>query len=108
MANQFDFLHSYINTLLDESGFEEMSEETRNQYIPMFVAEAERRLGIALLPMLSAEQTEELANKGKDENITAEALADFWAQAIPDFKKIVEKTLTEFAVEFKKTLKNVA
>lgn len=107
MTNQFDFLESFIHGVLDEAGFESLSEETRSQFVPMFVAEAERRLGMALLPLLSESQAKQLVELA-DENGSAEELAAFWQTSVPDFQQIVQQTLSVFAQEFKKTLAGIA
>ena len=104
MAHQFDFLESFIHNVLDEAGFENLSEATRNQFVPMFVAEAERRLGLALLPLLTDKQASELADLANNDKTTAEDLANFWQQNVPNFQTVVEETLTAFAEEFKQTL----
>jgi hypothetical protein len=107
MARQFDLLESFIHTVLDEAGFESLSEATRGQFVPMFVAEAERRLGLALLPLLNDNQAEQLADLANNEKTTAEDLANFWQQNVPNFQTVVEQTLAAFAEEFKKTLATV-
>lgn len=107
MAHQFDFLESFIHNVLDEAGFEEMTESTRAQFVPMFVAEAERRLGLALLPSLDDNQAKQLADLANDEKTSPEDLAKFWQESVPNFEEIVQGTLDAFAVEFKKTLANV-
>lgn len=106
MTHQFDFLESFIHKVLDEAGFENLSEETRSQFVPMFVAEAERRLGMTLLPLLSENQAKQLVELA-DQNGSAEELAAFWQTSIPDFEQLVQQTLSAFAQEFKKTLAGI-
>jgi hypothetical protein len=98
---QFDFLETYIQKLLDEQGFSELSEETRNQYIPQFVAEAQERLGIVLLEKLSEENAVKLASMLKDGDIDQDSLKNFWVASVPDFESIVKKVLEDFAQELK-------
>jgi hypothetical protein len=100
----FDFLRSYVEKVLDDSGFANMPEETRAQYVPQFVAEAERRLGLALLPKLNEASAKELAALGSSESVTSEALQQFWQNNVPDFSDVVQKTLADFAGEMKSTL----
>jgi hypothetical protein len=107
MPRQFDFLETFIHKVLDDAGFESMTETTRAQFVPMFVAEAERRLGLALLPMLNDAQAKQLAELANDGNTTPENLAQFWQESIPDFTNVVQATLDQFAQEFKKTLAGV-
>lgn len=107
MPRQFDFLESFIHNVLDEAGFEELSETTRNQFVPMFEAEAERRLGLNLLPLLNDKQSEELVKIAADTESNQENLVKFWQESIPNFEEVVKKTLDDFAVEFKQTLANI-
>ena len=104
MPRQFDFLESFIHNVLDEAGFEGLSEATRAQFVPMFVAEADRRLGLALLPLLTDEQVKQLADLANNDKTTAENLAQFWQETAPNFQEVVQSTLAAFAEEFKKNL----
>lgn len=101
---QFDFLETYIQRILDENGFEALSEQARAQYVPQFVAEAQRRIGVAVLPMLTEESANALAAIVKDEHVNAEQLRSFWEQHVPDFENIVKQTMDAFAVEMRQTL----
>ncbi len=104
---QFDFLRQYIETLFDENGFEGLNETTRAQFVPQFVAEAERRIGLAVLPLLTPASAETLAGLLKNEKVTAEQLQEFWKTNVPQFETEVKKALQQFAAEFKKTLAGV-
>lgn len=101
---QFDFLKTFIAELLDGSGFASLSEQTRQQYAPQFQAEAERRLGLALLPRLNEKSAEELAELVSNPNTKPEDLREFWLANIPDFNALVENTLRSFADEFRQAL----
>ena len=105
---RFDFLTVFIQKMFDQNGFLDMKEETRKQFVPLFTAEAERRLGITLMPMLSEDQTKDLVRIVENEKSTADDLANFWKNSIPNFENVVEKALNDFAVEFKSTLAKVA
>ena len=100
---QFDFLHSFIEQLFDENGLAGLTESARAEFVPMFVAEAQRRLGLALMPRLTEKQASELlalnGGAGSEEKLQA-----FWRRAVPDFDQLAEHTLTKFTDEFKKTL----
>ena len=98
---QFDFLQSYIHQILDNNGFEAVSEETRNKYVPQFVAEAQRRLGLALLPHLSEKAATDFSGLVENENLTQDQLVSFWKENVPDFENIVQETLKGFAEEIK-------
>lgn len=99
----FDFLSSFIEQLLDGAGFDTLSERTRQQYIPQFVAEAERRLGLAVIPLLTEESVKELTTLVEG-SPSAKELNNFWKQAVPKFDEVVKHTLNNFAEEMKKTL----
>ena len=107
MPRQFDFLESFIHNIMDEAGFAEVSEATRSQFVPLFVAEAERRLGLALLPLLNEAQAKQLGEIMDNENSSVESIPQFWQSSVPNFEDVVEDTLDEFAEEFKKTLASV-
>ncbi|MEK7680998.1 MAG: DUF5663 domain-containing protein [Patescibacteria group bacterium] len=100
---KFDFLRSFVDKLLDETGFAEMSEATRAKYVPMFIAEAERRLGMALLPLLGEENIDELMQL-TDQDAPTEKMLEFWKSKVPNFESEVNKVLQSFIIEFKQTL----
>lgn len=100
-TSQFDFLYQHIQRILDENGFENLTEETRNQYLPQLVAEAERRLGVAVLPHLTEETAKELMQLVESGNATPEQMQTFWTNNIPDFEALIQKTLGEYAQEIK-------
>ena len=104
---QVDFLGQYVNTLFDQEGFAEMTEETRKQMIPQFMAEAERRIGIAVLPELSEESAKEFVKLAEDEDVTPEKINAFLQENVPNFKEVVQKTLKDFTVEFKEIMKGL-
>ncbi len=101
---QFDFLRQYIEKLFDDNGFAGLNETTRAQFVPQFVAEAERRVGLAVLPLLTPKSADLLAGLLKNENVTAEQLQEFWKTNVPTFETVVQQTLQQFSDEFKKTL----
>jgi len=106
-AQQFDFLKMFIEQILDNNGFGELSEETRKQFVPMFAAEAERRLGLALLPLLTDAQAKELEALMKNSSRTPQMVEKFWKSSVPNFENTVKETLDKFALEFKKTLQKI-
>ncbi|MBU0660947.1 hypothetical protein KKG22_02080 [Patescibacteria group bacterium] len=97
---QFDFLNQYIEQLLDQHGFDTLSEESRAQYIPQFVAEAQRRIGLALIDKIDEPAAKQLQGLLEDENISPEKLQQFWQTNVPEFDAIVKQTLDDFAQEF--------
>ncbi|MFA7245525.1 MAG: DUF5663 domain-containing protein [Candidatus Magasanikbacteria bacterium] len=98
---QFDFLKVFIEKTLDEAGFENLSEETRAAYVPQFIAEAERRLGLALIPKLDESAVKELESLLKRENFSPEDLQQFWLNNVTNFQATVEQTLLDFKGELK-------
>lgn len=100
-TSQFDFLYQRIQKILDENGFENLTEETRDQYLPQLVAEAERRLGVAVLPLLTEDSAKVLVGLMKDEKTTAEEMQTFWTTYIPDFENVIQTALDNFATEVK-------
>lgn len=105
---QFDFLRQFIEHTLDDAGFDTLTEETRAQYVPQFVAEAERRIGLALIPRLTEVSAKELGELVDKEEVTPEEMRNFWTNNIPEFEKIVAETLKDFAIELKSTLSNLS
>lgn len=100
---QFDFLKVFIEKMLDENGFAELPETTRQQFVPTLEAEAGRRLTLGLLPLLNEDKLKELAKLTKS-SASAEAQKTFWLKAIPDFENQARAILEIFISEFKKNL----
>ncbi len=102
---QFDFLYMRIQQILDASGFETVSEETRDMYLPQFVAEAERRIGLAVMPLLNEQSAKELAELIKNSDTTTpEQMQQFWQTYVPNFPEVVDATLNAYAEELKQIL----
>lgn len=102
---QFDFLYLRIQQILDQSGFAHVSEETRDMYLPQFVAEAERRIGLAVMPLLNEDSAKELAELIKNaDTTTPEQMQQFWQTYVPNFPELVDSTLTAYAEEIKQIL----
>lgn len=104
---QFDFLRAYIERLLDDNGFAAVKEDVRAQYIPQFVGEAQRRLGLAVLPLLDKKAADALAALLEDPNMTQEDIQAFWKTNVPNFESVVQKTLMDFAEELKGVLAQI-
>ncbi|MFH1947280.1 MAG: DUF5663 domain-containing protein [Candidatus Magasanikbacteria bacterium] len=101
---QFDFLHEYILEVLSQSGYGELDETTKQEYVPQFVAHAETRIGAALLPELNEESAKKMVELTKNESVTSEDWQNFWQENVSGFAEIVKKTLEEFAVELRDIL----
>lgn len=96
-----NLLEQYVLRVLNENGFEKLDEQAKKQYLPQFVVQAEQRLGTALLPLLNEESANAFVALTKNQAAKPDEWWSFWKNNIPDFEKIVEKTLQEFAVEVK-------
>ncbi len=105
---QFDFLRQYIDEILDKVGFVSLNEDTRAEFVPQFVAEAERRIGLALLPKLTEDSATELAALVQKPNVTAEELQTFWKTNVPDFSEVLTETLKNFTEEVKTTVAGIS
>lgn len=108
MAQQFDFLRQYIEQVLDANDFGGLTEDTRAEFIPQFVAEAERRIGLAMLPLLTEDSATELTRLIQDPTVDAATLQRFWETNIPNFSQLLTATLENFAKEIKQTVANLA
>lgn len=106
MAN-FDFLRDYIEEVLRQNGFGNLSEETKKEFMPRFVAQAELRLGAALLPLLSESAAKEMAKMIEAQENSPEKWSQFWQKNVEDFNGVVEKTLKDFAEEMKQATSNI-
>ncbi|MBT3539430.1 hypothetical protein HOF40_01605 [Candidatus Parcubacteria bacterium] len=105
---KFDFLRSFIEKTLEGAGLESLTEETKDQYLPQFVAEAERRVGLALIPELDPSAAGELKKVFELPEPDPEAIRNFWKTHVSNFDEIVKKTLEDFAVELKQTLSQIS
>lgn len=106
-AVNFDFLHDYVEEILRQSGFSNLSEETKKEFMPRFVAQAELRLGAALLPLLSEPATKEMAGMIDKQSANSDQWLGFWQKNIKDFDKVVENTLKNFAEEMKQMASDI-
>lgn len=99
-TEQFDFLTVRIQEILDQNGFSDISEELRDQYVPQFVAEAQRRLGLAMMPFLDEKSAKELVQLVQSD-ASAEKMQEFWTWVVPNFEEVATKTLEDYAQEIK-------
>lgn len=97
---QKNFLEVYLLEVLNQNGFEKLDDDAKKTYFPQFLAQAEQRLGAALLPLLNEESANKFVELTKN-NANPDAWYEFWNANIPNFEEVVKKTLNEFAVEIK-------
>ncbi|OIO20001.1 MAG: hypothetical protein CO029_03085 [Candidatus Magasanikbacteria bacterium CG_4_9_14_0_2_um_filter_41_10] len=98
---QFSFLESTIYAMMDEAGLSAMSEETMNQFLPQFVAEAERRIGLAYTALLDEKGAEAFAALFEGDDISPADIQAFLEAHVPKYQTIAQNTLNDFAKEFK-------
>lgn len=99
-ANQFSFLEQFVLDALRAKGFDKMSPEDQTAMLPQFVAEAERRLGLAAMPALHKEEdVVEFTEMLERSTVTPEEWLAFWHKAVPQFDTLVKKTLDAFVEE---------
>ncbi|PIR76662.1 MAG: hypothetical protein COU32_00920 [Candidatus Magasanikbacteria bacterium CG10_big_fil_rev_8_21_14_0_10_42_10] len=100
-SKQFSFLESRIYAMMDDAGLSAMSEETMNQFLPQFVAEAERRIGLAYTALLDESGSDAFAALFEGEDISQDEIKAFLEQHVPQYQEVAQKTLEAFAKEFK-------
>ncbi len=94
---EYSFLEQYVLTVLEESGFGQLSEANRRVYLPQLVAEAEYYLGLYLMPKLSTEGADKFAALANSGETSPEKWQKFWQEAIPNFDAEVKNVLIKFA-----------
>jgi len=104
MDQQFDFIKQRVLEILKNQGFDKLSEDDQKAYLTQFSAEAERRLGLAVLPQLSETAVIEL-EKMTNQDISPDQWFEFWNNNVTDFTGLVDKTLKDFAVEIEAAFK---
>ncbi len=98
-SSQIDFLSGYIEALFTQLGFNDLSEEQKNVYIPRFTALLEEKIGIELLPQLDDAQLDRFVELiDKRELSDAKTWSEFWHGAITNFDEKVGNILKEFTL----------
>lgn len=97
--NPDNFLQEYMVQILEAHGFNKLSPEDQAGYLPQFMAEAERRLGLALMPELKSEGAVKEFSDLLRQNTTAEQWHAFWTKNVPNFTDKIKGTLEEYAKE---------
>ena len=98
LSTKFSFLEEQILSMLENFGLKNLSENNKKTFLPQLAAQAEYRLGLALLPKLSEAQAEQMV-KLIDSEASPEQMAEFWQNAVPDLSDVVETVMRDFAVE---------
>lgn len=101
---QFDFLSDYVLDILKKNGFADLTPANEEEFLPEFTAEAQRRIGAALMPRLSEDAAEAMIKLGNDAKTSPEDWWNFWQKQVPDFKEVVNQALADYAKDLKKVL----
>lgn len=107
MATQppFSFLEQFVLDALKANGFDKLSPADQSSFFPQFMAVAEERLGLVLLPKLTSEKAADELNELLQADASPEEWFSFWETNVPDFKDVVKETLENFAVELATSFK---
>lgn len=98
-TQQFDFMSEYVEDLLKKLDFGEMTQEELDDYVPQLVAQAEARLGAALLPLIPEKFGNRFADLLEEDSTSRADWLAFWHEAVPNFDEQVKKVLQDFGKE---------
>ncbi|OGH89709.1 MAG: hypothetical protein A2537_02330 [Candidatus Magasanikbacteria bacterium RIFOXYD2_FULL_36_9] len=93
-------LEELVLSILNENGFDKLDEEAKKEYLPQFLAQAQQRIGAALLPLLSEDSAKQFVELSKKET-NPEKWWEFWQTNVPNFNDVVKNALAGFAQEVK-------
>ncbi len=92
-------IYGAIQQMLVAENFDRLPQADQDAYLPQFVSEVERRIGIAILPKLPPEGADEFAEMTKKKDASPEEWATFWQSKVPDYEEVVRNVLTDFQKE---------
>lgn len=95
-------LQELILSILNKNGFENLDEEAKKEYLPQFLAQAEQRIGNALLPLLNEASAKQFVELTKKET-TPDQWWEFWQKNVPNFNEVVREALAGFEQEVKES-----
>lgn len=101
----FSFLEKLVLEALKSHGFDKLSQADQVSFFPQFMAVAEERLGLALLPKLTTAKAADELSALLQSDAQPEAWFSFWEKHVPDFTEIVKGTLEDFATELSAAFK---
>ncbi|MFA6492481.1 MAG: DUF5663 domain-containing protein [Candidatus Babeliales bacterium] len=101
------FLEAYVQKVLEDNGYLGLSQQTKDQFVPQFVAEAQYRLGRTIEPLLSEEAKKEFEDLNGQADVTEKEMYAFWKKYVPDFEEIVNKVLADYTIEMKKIFESI-
>lgn len=99
---QYSFLESFVLEALRAKGFDKLAPADQDAFLPQFMAEAERRLGLALMPYIKTKEIADAFGKLLEQDATPDDWSAFWNTHVPDFPAVVKDTLDNFAEELSK------
>ena len=93
-------LEELVLSILNENGFDKLDDEAKKEFLPQFLAQAQQRIGAALLPLLSEDSAKQFVELSKKET-KPEKWWEFWQTNVPNFNDVVKNALAGFAQEVK-------
>ncbi len=105
---QFSFLSGYVRELLNQQGFDNLSEDQISFYVPQITALLEEKLGLEMMPKLNEDQLKEFAELVEKDDASEEEWKNFWYGAIPNFEEEFGKVLKDFSERVKDILAKMA
>lgn len=102
---QFSFLEQFILDELNKNGFNKLTADDQTALFPQFVAESERRLGLALVPHIKSEaDAEQFSAMLEKAEATPEDWYLYWKRVVPQFDALVKQTLSDYVKELQSAL----
>ena len=98
-----DFMQLFVEQLLDQLGFAELSDESRQPYMVQFIAELERRIGLALEAELNETDITALNDLLASGEVSADQMTAFWQSRVPEYDSIVNDAMASFARDMQQT-----
>lgn len=95
-------IEELVIDILNKNGFDKLDQEAQKEYFPQFIAQAEQRIGSALLPLLNEESAKQFVELSKQET-SPEDWWTFWQANVPNFAEVVKEALSGFAQEIKES-----
>jgi len=96
-------LENYVLNILKENGYDKLDEADQKLYLIQFTAEAERRMGAELLPLLDEKSAKKFTELMEKENTSQEEWGKFWVANVPDFQNLIKKVMKDFAAEVRQS-----
>ncbi|MBI3963394.1 MAG: hypothetical protein HY341_00175 [Candidatus Kerfeldbacteria bacterium] len=101
MATAENSIESFVDTLMQQAGFDRLPEQYRTDYRTKLQLEVERRIGIIAMSALPKKDLSELSQKlASPRKMTSDQLQQFFAARIEGFPEKMAQGLKEFADEF--------